>query len=172
MAYIIYWRHLGDKRKSILAPGGEFKSRLSVWPWAGQFPSLGLSSDVRITFVPIWCSNVSFIGCCLRYVDAIHRAYFITKKFLKYTLETYVNADFCTVTLGDSFPFYEPEGLLFYKMEVIISNMNYVTLPCWSGSCKMVFWSREWAVKLKYLGWNLHFPLTSQKPLRNLLNLS
>lgn len=59
------------QRKSTLALEGQFKSWVSMWPWPGRFPSLNLSSDVYITFVSIWCSDIFFIGWCPHHMDAI-----------------------------------------------------------------------------------------------------
>lgn len=58
-----------------------------------------------------------------------------------------MQADCCSVTLGVPFPFWELKVYSFYKMDIIISHIYYVTLPHWLGSCKIVFWSRGQNVK-------------------------
>lgn len=51
------------------------------------------------------------------------------------------------MTLGVPFPFCELKVYSFYKMDIIISHIYYVTLLHWLGSCKIVFWSRGQNVK-------------------------
>lgn len=62
MAFSMDWKHPGDTVKSTLAPGGEFKSWVSTWPWADRFLSLDLSSDVHVILIAIWYLDVFFIG--------------------------------------------------------------------------------------------------------------
>ena len=58
-----------------------------------------------------------------------------------------MKADFCSVTLGGPFLFCELKVYFFYKMEIIVFHIYYVTLPRWLGSCKIVFWPRGQDVK-------------------------
>lgn len=42
-----------------------------------------------------------------------------------------MQADGCSVTLGGPFPFCELKVYFFYKVEIIVSHIYYVTLPRW-----------------------------------------